>query len=348
MAVIVLIVSVLLDVVLVTHGQVYVFQNIEEHEQRISFLETSISNASTCCTSLKKENDLLKNQNQQLLLMMQNLSSQVSSLQQTMGALTTVSKTTVAPPTPPPATPTTTIPVPTAPLRSSDCADWAAKGETASGIFEVDLAGTSKQVVCDFDHDGGRWTVIQRRRDASVDFNRNWTDYRDGFGDLNSEFWLGNEAIHQLTAGGNNVLNIKLMDWMGNLVYAEYTGFRLDGENMDYKLNVISFSGTAGDSFNYPQSNLLTHNNHRFSTPDHDRDNSFLNCAQILQSGWWFNSCYSSNLNGVFLKGFPHGPKQTGEVAGQPPMEGTGIEWYPWKQQQYSMSHVEMKIRPSF
>ena len=59
-------------------------------------------------------------------------------------------------------------------------------------------------------------------------------------------------------------------------------------------------------------------------------------------------SIYSSNLNGVFLKGFPHGPKQTGEVAGQPPMEGTGIEWYPWKQQQYSMSHVEMKIRPSF
>lgn len=113
MAVIVLIVSLLLDVVLVTHGQVYVFQNIEEHEQRISFLETSISNASTCCTSLKKENDLLKNQNQQLLLMMQNLSSQVSSLQQTMGALTTVSKTTVAPPTPPPATATTTIPVPT-------------------------------------------------------------------------------------------------------------------------------------------------------------------------------------------------------------------------------------------
>ena len=107
-------------------------------------------------------------------------------------------------------------------------------------------SGTSKQVVCDFDHDGGRWTVIQRRRDASVDFNRNWTDYRDGFGDLNSEFWLGNEAIHQLTALGNNVLNIKLMDWMGNLVYAEYTGFRLDGENMDYKLNVISFTGTAG------------------------------------------------------------------------------------------------------
>ena len=57
-----------------------------------------------------------------------------------------------------------------------------------------------------------------------------------------------------------------------------------------------------GDSFNYPQSTLLAHNNHRFSTPDHDRDNSFLNCAQILQSGWWFNSCYrfTSSIN-VYL-----------------------------------------------
>lgn len=213
-------------------------------------------------------------------------------------------------------------------------------------VVPVSLTGTTKQVYCDLDHDGGRWTVIQRRRDASVDFNRNWTDYRDGFGDINSEFWLGNEIIHKLTSAGNNVLNIKLMDWTGNIVYAQYSGFSLDGESKDYTLHVGTYSGTAGDSFNYPQSSLLSHYNHRFSTPDHDRDNSFMNCAQILKSGWWFNSCYSSNLNGDFLKGVPYGPKTNGEVAGQPTLEGTGIEWYPWKQKQYSMAHVEMKIRP--
>ena len=37
--------------------------------------------------------------------------------------------------------------------------------------------------------------VIQRRTDGSVDFFRPWNDYRDGFGDLNNEFWLGKAGL---------------------------------------------------------------------------------------------------------------------------------------------------------
>lgn len=38
--------------------------------------------------------------------------------------------------------------------------------------------------MCDMDFRGGGWTVIQKRIDGIIDFQRLWCDYRDGFGDL--------------------------------------------------------------------------------------------------------------------------------------------------------------------
>lgn len=36
--------------------------------------------------------------------------------------------------------------------------------------------------------------MFQRRLNGSVDFFRNWTDYKRGFGDLRCEFWLGKQS----------------------------------------------------------------------------------------------------------------------------------------------------------
>ena len=42
---------------------------------------------------------------------------------------------------------------------------------------------------CDMTTAGGGWIVIQRnKKDSLVNFNKNWTDYEKGFGDLNTEF----------------------------------------------------------------------------------------------------------------------------------------------------------------
>lgn len=49
------------------------------------------------------------------------------------------------------------------------------------------------------------WIVFQRRFNGSVDFYRDWNAYKHGFGDLRSEFWLGNEKIHQLTSEGEHM-----------------------------------------------------------------------------------------------------------------------------------------------
>lgn len=73
---------------------------------------------------------------------------------------------------------------------------------------------------------GGGWTVIQRRLDGSVSFDRNWRDYRDGFGDLHSEFWLGNDHIHDLSSQGEYSLRIHLQDWSNKHKHALYQSFR--------------------------------------------------------------------------------------------------------------------------
>ena len=44
------------------------------------------------------------------------------------------------------------------------------------------------QVYCDQKTDGRGWTVIQRRVDGSVNFFRDWVNYKNGFGQLQNEF----------------------------------------------------------------------------------------------------------------------------------------------------------------
>lgn len=43
----------------------------------------------------------------------------------------------------------------------------------------------------------------------SVCFFRSWTEYKDGFGDMNAEledFWLGNDILHYITSQGQQCI----------------------------------------------------------------------------------------------------------------------------------------------
>lgn len=65
----------------------------------------------------------------------------------------------------------------------------------------------------------GPWTVIQKREDGSVDFNRSWEEYATGFGEADGELWIGNEVLHQLTKDNCTTLRIIIQDLQNNTWY---------------------------------------------------------------------------------------------------------------------------------
>ena len=85
--------------------------------------------------------------------------------------------------------------------------------------------------------------MFQQRLDGSVDFYLSWSDYKVVFGDLNGEFWLGNDKIHRLTSAGNQILRVDLKDFEGNTAYAEYDMFGVTNEDNKYRLILGSYSG---------------------------------------------------------------------------------------------------------
>ena len=132
------------------------------------------------------------------------------------------------------------------------CAQLLQDGFTSSGVYTINPDGGKPiQVLCDMVTNGGGWTVFQRRLDGSVDFFLGWESYKNGFGNLSGEFWLGNDNLHRLTSAGSVTLRVDLEDFEGDIRYAEYTTFKVADEADKYRLSIGGYSGTAGDSFLY-------------------------------------------------------------------------------------------------
>ncbi|XP_054475496.1 fibroleukin-like [Anoplopoma fimbria] len=225
-----------------------------------------------------------------------------------------------------------------------DCSDHLLRGGLKSGVYLVtpDLRSRSFPVLCDMELDGGGWTLLQRRHDGSVRFNRTWAEYRSGFGELDGgEFWLGNNMIHLLTRDRDMVLRVELEDFGGVMEYAEYEQFSVASERLRYRLSVGRYSGTAGDSLRF--SKTYDHNNRAFTTPDRDHDRyPSGNCGAYYSSGWWFDACMAANLNGRYYVGSYKGVRD-GIFWGT--WHSISTEYYPTNDRQ-SFKTVRMMIRP--
>ena len=129
-------------------------------------------------------------------------------------------------------------------MSGKNCADLFKKGVKQNGVYQIDPDGKgSFNVLCDMTTSGGGWTVFQRRLDGSVDFYRGWKDYKNGFGNLNGEFWLGLDKIHRITTATKNELRIDMEDTSGNTKYAEYDLFAVTSGKQKYQLSLGAYAG---------------------------------------------------------------------------------------------------------
>ncbi|KAJ8033994.1 Ficolin-1 [Holothuria leucospilota] len=89
-----------------------------------------------------------------------------------------------------------------------------------------------------------RHKVIHRLQDGSIPFNRNWTEYKKGFGFLSQEFWIGNDKLSFITNQNTYELRIDVTS-VGDLsFFVTYSKFRISDEYGEYKLTSVGeYSG---------------------------------------------------------------------------------------------------------
>ena len=136
----------------------------------------------------------------------------------------------------------------------------------------------------------GGWTRIMNRVNRNNFFNRNWQDYKIGFGSIENNYWMGLDNMRKLIGDRRMELRLDLFNIISDNSFIVYDHFNIDSERQMYTLEIgYKIEGNLPDSLSY-------HNNLKFSTNDRDNDAHTGDCAKIYNGGWWFGQCYQTCL----------------------------------------------------
>ena len=141
--------------------------------------------------------------------------------------------------------------------------------------------------------------TIQRRISDSVDFDRGWDDYVNGFGDVEGNYWMGLEGIHRLTKSHDVSLYIDIETFEGEPFTLKLQTFFVGDATTNY---VIRFTGYSQSSDRVKEDLFYSsYDGMMFTTRDRDNDLKSYNCASDKnRGGWWYKNCARINPNGNY------------------------------------------------
>jgi len=214
-----------------------------------------------------------------------------------------------------------------------DCADLQKLGATSGEAVIYPDGETQKTVRCEQDLHGGGWTVLilRQKQDPQLSFRKDFSEYQEGFGDVNGEHWIGLNTMQQLTNSADYELMVTMARGDEKAV-SFYSEFRVEPGSYA-RLRVSGFdaaNSTGGDSLWY-------HDGMAFTTKDRDRDQgSGFNCAHVSgHGGNWFNRCHRANPTGLY-----------GGDRSVLAKSDHFLEWRHWQGSHNYLSDFAMMIRP--
>ncbi len=71
--------------------------------------------------------------------------------------------------------------------------------ESKTGIYQIQLHAAMRPfyVRCE-ETSEDKWTVIMNRFNGATNFYRNWSEYKNGFGNIATEFWIGLDKLYEV------------------------------------------------------------------------------------------------------------------------------------------------------
>lgn len=126
----------------------------------------------------------------------------------------------------------------------------------------------------------GGWTRIVNRIESPYIFEKYYADYVNGFGDLETNNWLGLQSMRDLLESADMELMIEASDEKEKK-FLHYGTFKIGPASDGYRLKL----GSLLNSNIYDGAS--SHNGKIFNTIDKGES---IGCAKKFRAGWWYEN----------------------------------------------------------